>query len=581
MIRNVFVCLALVFPSLLLSCTAPPAVKQLSLAQIDYFDTAIQAVTLQSDALLIAAENIHQRAEKQINESVENIRSRQRTFLTETLPTLDETQRRSEAEKRLNQLDEANRAAAESREKLSNDLEKIKAKTEELRTYIAKMKDVQVALNAYLESEEVGIQVTRGTLGYPTIENLLSSVNNLIPKMTGAMNEVKALIVSSEVTVVKPPPSPQPVAVAPGDKAKPGSKSVPSNSAKKQPESKDIDKKTIRRVQRALGLRGYKVDGIMQAETRTLIRQCQAKQGLPETGALTPKLVKELLDFGACLTKDNIVSVQRALGLKDNDVDAIFGETTRQAIKNYQEKRGYEVTGELTRALFDELTSNQRPEGVTGRGNAFEATLGPTEVVALQKALGLKGAAITGKFDPKTREAIRQAQRKYGFKQTGLLSMDLEGELFPTEAHRLTSDQIIDVQRALGLRDNDVDGRIGPTTRAKIRAWERAQGLPVTGRLTAGLRLEILEWARAQERKTQEGNIPGARTETEKREIIMPRFKCLQKALGIDPPTEEFDAQTRAAIKKTKEAKRAKFPNPNDQIDQREDIVELTDGKCN
>jgi predicted nuclease with TOPRIM domain len=194
MIRKIRRLLILFVPLLLLACGTPSAVKQLSLAQIGYFDTAIQAVVLQSEALLTAAESIKQQAEQQIDQSVQSIRDRQQTFLTETLPTLDETQRRSETEERLKRLDEANRAAAESREKLSNDLEKIKAKTEELRTYIAKMKDVQVALDAYLQSEKVGEQVTQSILKQPTVENLLGTVNGLVPKVKDTSKELKTLL---------------------------------------------------------------------------------------------------------------------------------------------------------------------------------------------------------------------------------------------------------------------------------------------------------------------------------------------------------------------------------------------------
>ncbi len=192
--RRLLLWLALGLPLLLAACATPPEVKQLSLAQIGYFDTAIEAVKLQSEALIIAAEKIKEQAEARIVETEQKNLSRLQKLVVETIPSQPQSERESTAEQMLKQATQTRLDAMSACAKLSNDLAAIKAKTQELQAYIVKMKEVQVTLDAYLQSERAGEQVLKVTLKQPTVESLLGSVNELLPKVTGAINNVKTLL---------------------------------------------------------------------------------------------------------------------------------------------------------------------------------------------------------------------------------------------------------------------------------------------------------------------------------------------------------------------------------------------------
>jgi hypothetical protein len=94
----------------------------------------------------------------------------------------------------LEDAERTNQVATGSRARLANDLEALKAKTQELREYLVKMTGVQLALDAYLRFEQAGEQATQGILKQPTVESLLGQVARLSPKLTSVMNEVKGLV---------------------------------------------------------------------------------------------------------------------------------------------------------------------------------------------------------------------------------------------------------------------------------------------------------------------------------------------------------------------------------------------------
>ncbi len=183
----------IVIPLLSMACAAPVAVKQLSVAQIGYFDAAISAVEIQSEALVSAAEQIKKQAEEGIEQDVKDVRKISQDLLA-LLPSLPVEKRQDTADKALEKVEEASRKAMQSRERLNDDIEAIKAKTQELQDYIAKMKEVQVALDAYLQSEQAGEQVTQGLLKQPSVQNLIGSVSNLTPTLVSGLRDVQGLI---------------------------------------------------------------------------------------------------------------------------------------------------------------------------------------------------------------------------------------------------------------------------------------------------------------------------------------------------------------------------------------------------
>jgi hypothetical protein len=115
----------------------------------------------------------------------------------------------------------------------------------------------------------------------------------------------------------------------------------------------------LHQVQRRLQAAGFyngPIDGFPGPETRTALRQYQARHGLPTTGevdeatlrALGVNMVSEPINRDTGLHQ-----VQRRLqaaGLYTGPIDGVPGPGTRTALRQYQVKHGLPATGEVDEA---------------------------------------------------------------------------------------------------------------------------------------------------------------------------------------------------------------------------------------
>lgn len=176
------------------ACATPPEVKQLSTAQIQYFETAIKAVATQSEALVLASTKIQKQAEERIAAREADSNAQLVKLLSDNSTGSSEADRKTLAEKVLKASESSTKSAAAARAKLQQDLDAIKAKSEELGQYIATMKDVQIALDAYIQSEKAGEKIVSSVLDQPSVSHLLAKVQQTIPRVTGAANDLMALL---------------------------------------------------------------------------------------------------------------------------------------------------------------------------------------------------------------------------------------------------------------------------------------------------------------------------------------------------------------------------------------------------
>jgi peptidoglycan hydrolase-like protein with peptidoglycan-binding domain len=218
-------------------------------------------------------------------------------------------------------------------------------------------------------------------------------------------------------------------------------------------------------------------------------------------------------------------------------ITGFFGPRTRAMIAAWQKKQSVPETGFLTATQWTALqqqavaAASKRQEtpqpqaDVAGapvdarQAEAHETALGLTEAdrkraqTALT-ALGHDVAPITGFFGPRTRAMIAAWQKKQGLPETGYLSAAqwraLQQQAAPALAKLDAEQPKADIDRrqaeaeeaGLGLSEHDrkrvqvalsslgheigaTTGFIGPRTRAMITAWQRQQGLPETGYLSA------------------------------------------------------------------------------------------------
>lgn len=173
---------------LLTSCTSSsnsPKVKQLSVKQIEYFDSAIEITALQSEALILATEKLIIQAKNRVDLSEEIKRVSAEKTMQKSLSGKD-------AREVAAKLSRVTMEAVENRRKLDENLEKITRKTRELNTYLQKMKEIQVAMDAYIVSEKSGEAVVENS--YYTIENMIRTVNDMTPKIKGEIEEISVLL---------------------------------------------------------------------------------------------------------------------------------------------------------------------------------------------------------------------------------------------------------------------------------------------------------------------------------------------------------------------------------------------------
>lgn len=149
------------------------------------------------------------------------------------------------------------------------------------------------------------------------------------------------------------------------------------------------------------------------------------------------------------LSRARKADIQRqltALGFDTGGQDGIFGRNSRSAISGWQRANGQEVTGYLTAPQVDRIATQ-------AAGMSTTVTPAPTP------APGMPAHPVPAGTAEGTEDAL-------GLGEAGRREVQL----------RLT---------LLGYGTNGTNGVFGPGTRSAMRDWQRMQGLPVTGYLTA------------------------------------------------------------------------------------------------
>lgn len=183
--RNIF--LIITAACLLIGCGTPAQVKQLSVKQAEYFDAAIEAVVVQSEALILASERLAELARKEIDSASEENKKRFVTLVQGEIT--EETARRA-----LDEVANTTETAAGAKARLDRDVDRIRQKTDELKIYLQKMKEVHMALDAYVQSEKAGERVLNDVLNQPSVSALLDSAGELIPKVQTGLNDITTLL---------------------------------------------------------------------------------------------------------------------------------------------------------------------------------------------------------------------------------------------------------------------------------------------------------------------------------------------------------------------------------------------------
>lgn len=170
-------------------CATPAEVKQLSLKQTEYFDAAIEAVALQSEALILAAERMSGQAKERIDALERRTRASIEKLIIDGQLSTDEN-----AAKAASKIAASASTAAASRANLDRQLAAIRAKSQELLAYLRKMKEVHQALDAYMQSRKAGEAVLNDVFNHPTVKTMLGKVNDFLPRIEEGMQSLTAVV---------------------------------------------------------------------------------------------------------------------------------------------------------------------------------------------------------------------------------------------------------------------------------------------------------------------------------------------------------------------------------------------------
>tara|TARA_B110000211_G_C14050263_1_gene540880 strand:- start:130 stop:693 length:564 start_codon:yes stop_codon:yes gene_type:complete len=180
--------LLLVLLLLLTACATPSEVKQLSIKQMEYFDSAIAAVEKQSAALIMATEKLVIEAKARIDAEEQLAKSRLTTLIQQG--GLDQSQATTVA----TQISDLSSQTTASKNQLDDNLAAISAKTLELNAYLVKMKEVHIAIDSYVQSEKAGEKVVHDVLNQPSVKTMLAQVNELTPKIENGLSDLTTLL---------------------------------------------------------------------------------------------------------------------------------------------------------------------------------------------------------------------------------------------------------------------------------------------------------------------------------------------------------------------------------------------------
>jgi peptidoglycan hydrolase-like protein with peptidoglycan-binding domain len=195
-----------------------------------------------------------------------------------------------------------------------------------------------------------------------------------------------------------------------------------------------------------------------------------------------------------------VKTLERALaqlGYYHGAIDGIFGAEVEAAVIAFQSRHHIEASGIVGPVTWQALsTALNQPLGAAPHagpsGLLREGDQGPA-VTHLQELLRAVGAPVTvdGIFGPDTKAAVVAFQESEGIPASGVVG-SVTLRLLETAASQAALDLSLGstgpavriLQRqltALGYNVGGIDGIFGAATQAAVEAFQRAEGLPVTG----------------------------------------------------------------------------------------------------
>ncbi len=247
----------------------------------------------------------------------------------------------------------------------------------------------------------------------------------------------------------------------------------------------------------------------------------------------------------------------KEIGLYKGKISGTFDKATEAALKEFQTKKGLPVSGKYGPKTRDALLLTLQKDAETG-GPRLRTGLRGAAVRKLEKALVAQGllAKADDTFDAATAAAVKKFEKKNGLKVDGIVGEAEWKKLGhagagsgPALRKGSSGDTVKALQRELkklGLFDGAVDGKFGASTERAVKALERRNSLTVDGKADARV------WGLLRTHVVTEQLVGGP---TLKAGFAGGAVKILQRKLKAEglyagPIDGKFGATTKAAVQK-------------------------------
>jgi|GEM_PF-2871276 len=186
------------------------------------------------------------------------------------------------------------------------------------------------------------------------------------------------------------------------------------------------------------------------------------------------------------LSSDQVRQVQTRLnqmGYFSGSVDGVWGQETQSALRNFQQSRNLQVTGQLNEQTARALgMENYARAGSAGSG---QSTVSQSQVRESTLPAEQRQQAANQSANRQAQQSSAPQQPAASQGSSGQQNASSRGS-WQTQSVMISHNELRQVQKKLndmGFDAGQADGVWGPRTQAAVRSFQQSKNLPATGRL--------------------------------------------------------------------------------------------------